>query len=1189
MSELISAYDELLRAIRTTRRRWKLKILLRGLAVVLASGFCAFAISVWAMDRFHYSEGAVSMTRVLIWIALVALVARFLVLPLSRSVTDRQVSLYIEENEPNLQAELLSAVELGAEAKRKGDDTSGQATSAHLLTRLLEQAIMSCQALDYGATIERSGLRRFSALTGLVTLVAAGAILLFPAFLQHGALLLFLPWKGAALENPYSIDVVPGDITLARGSDQEVRAQLLGFDTEAVELALRRGDGSWERWPMASQVDDPVKIFMMLDLQDASEYYVEAEGVRSDLYRIEVADLPYVARLDLEYRFPAYTGLEPQRIEDGGDIAVLRGTEVLLEITPTVPTEEGQIVLEGDGEELTALALEAREDGLLLASLTVESEAFYSVELRGPTGDMLRASAEYAIEVLEDQPPIISIVEPGRDVRAHKLEEIFAEVKAEDDHGLARVDLIYSVNGEEEQTVTLLGGKRRPKEIEGGHTFYLEELDLQDGDFIAYYATARDVGDASQRRDATTDIYFVEISPFTKNYRQAQQQGGGAGGGGEMGNALSQRQRQIIAATFKLVRDKDEYTSKDFAENLTTVALMQGRLRAQVDNLIGRMENRLRGEDEFQKIVDNLQQASAEMEPAQAQLSALRPEDALPPEQRSLKFLQRAEATFRDVQVSFQRGGGGGGGEAQRMAEDLADLFELELDKLHNQYETVQRGERQALQEEVDEALQKLKELAKRQEQENERARRLASQMGLSGAAGGNQRDLVKETEELARKLERLAREQSRADLKQTARRLQSAADAMRKAMAHRSAGEVAGGGDALEELKRARRLLEKNRDFQLAAEMDDLESRARRAEGLQQEISSQVGQLDPTGERGSFVEAVENILEKKDELAKEIADLENQIDQVARQARRTQKDASRGLSEASESIRENQLKEKIRYSKGVVRGRSPEYAQGFEGEISSDIEEMSGRLAEAKGAMGTSPDDREAAALESARELVRRLESFEERLQDRGERRGEEGGQEQAQQGSERGDQQGGEQNGESEGSSGEQSGGGGERRLAERGGQQSESGEPSQSGGQKAARGGATSRMGQGGPGWYQPGIFTPEDLRQMGAAFDRRLADAEELQSELRDQGISSRDLAAVLERMKEFSVRGLNQDPLALESLRSEIIEGLRQFEYRLWRDLEGDSVERLYLAGADEVPAGYRDLVESYYRELSESE
>ena len=33
-------------------------------------------------------------------------------------------------------------------------------------------------------------------------------------------------------------------------------------------------------------------------------------------------------QLKLEYHFPAYTGLEPQKIEDGGDIAVLRGTDV---------------------------------------------------------------------------------------------------------------------------------------------------------------------------------------------------------------------------------------------------------------------------------------------------------------------------------------------------------------------------------------------------------------------------------------------------------------------------------------------------------------------------------------------------------------------------------------------------------------------------------------------------------------------------------------------------------------------------------------------------------------------------------------------------------------------------------------------------------------------------------------------
>ena len=57
---------------------------------------------------------------------------------------------------------------------------------------------------------------------------------------------------------------------------------------------------------------------------------------------------------------------------------------------------------------------------------------------------------------------------------------------------------------------------------------------------------------------------------------------------------------------------------------------------------------------------------------------------------------------------------GGGGGSAAN-AEDLADLFELELDKLRNQYETVERGEQRQREAEVDEAMQTLQELARRQ------------------------------------------------------------------------------------------------------------------------------------------------------------------------------------------------------------------------------------------------------------------------------------------------------------------------------------------------------------------------------------------------------------------------------------------------------------------------------------------
>ena len=84
---------------------------------------------------------------------------------------------------------------------------------------------------------------------------------------------------------------------------------------------------------------------MLFDLAGPIDYFVEAAGVRSPTYTLKVVDLPYVQKLELEYHFPAYTGLEPRKVEDGGDIAVLKGTEVRVHVVPTMTAPGGQILL----------------------------------------------------------------------------------------------------------------------------------------------------------------------------------------------------------------------------------------------------------------------------------------------------------------------------------------------------------------------------------------------------------------------------------------------------------------------------------------------------------------------------------------------------------------------------------------------------------------------------------------------------------------------------------------------------------------------------------------------------------------------------------------------------------------------------------------------------------------------------
>ena len=82
-----------------------------------------------------------------------------------------------------------------------------------------------------------------------------------------------------------------------------------------------------------------------------------------------------------------------------------------------------------------------------------------------------------------------------------------------------------------------------------------------------------------------TDMLFLEAQPFEREYQQSQQMGGGGGGGGEQDEqGVSQRQKEIIAATFNQIRDKGRDKAAE-AENAKFLSEMQAKLRDQSRSL----------------------------------------------------------------------------------------------------------------------------------------------------------------------------------------------------------------------------------------------------------------------------------------------------------------------------------------------------------------------------------------------------------------------------------------------------------------------------------------------------------------------------------------------------------------------------------------------------------------------------
>src|SRR6202030_3141881 len=103
-------------------------------------------------------------------------------------------------------------------------------------------------------------------------------------------------------------------------------------------------------------------------------------------------------------------------------------------------------------------------------------------------------------------------------------------------------------SGGPEQRVSLLKGPGE-KQADGSATLYLENFKMVPGDVVSLYATAKDA-----RSESRTDMFFVQADPFEREFSQSQQSGGGGGGGGGgLGDQtdIAQREKEIIASTWK--------------------------------------------------------------------------------------------------------------------------------------------------------------------------------------------------------------------------------------------------------------------------------------------------------------------------------------------------------------------------------------------------------------------------------------------------------------------------------------------------------------------------------------------------------------------------------------------------------------------------------------------------------------
>ncbi len=722
------------------RRRWFITLRRASLSLIV------FILLLAGVGLTEWHIGFSYPGRILLWTAVMGMAGLSAVLHL-RAIRklareDLQLAHYVEDHFPALQQRFLTSVEY----TKKGN--SG--VSAQLLEKLRE---------DAHAQIRLQDLSRVTPIrTFLPAAAAAGvflALFLFALFSSTGWMAanqrILWPWGGQRDETTLSsgLAVTPGDVRIRRGDSVVIDAHIENRAARKTVLFVQNRGEDWIRIPMRKGHADNRYTHTLASIQTPLAYYVDTGRDRSRTFQISVFDRLRVERIDVAYDFPRYTGLENRVERNGGDITAPEGTRISLHVTFNRPVDRANLYLQDGGSvDLTAEGAGAR------GSFIVRTDDTYHIEARDRAQLENENPIKYFIQAIPDGRPEVTLTVPGKDRRVMPIEEVALAAVARDDYGVTRFSLHYSVAGGSEKAVSLLpaNGAGARTTIEGKTLFYLEGFSVKPGDFITYYLSAADNNAAGKSVEVVSDIYFLDVVSTEEEFRKAPQQGGG-GGGGPMRNrqssALVENQKQIIAATWKLLRRQKNRPGEPLEEEIQVLTESQKKILQRTQMSLRRLSERLSFSDpSYDQAVTHLTRAVAHMEDAVEKLSRQQLKEAIAPETAALQAVMKAESDSRVTQVvvSRMRGAAGGGRPGLREREDLRALFEMEMGRLENRYEMPPQADTRRQQAEEDAVLKKLRDLARRQERLNRAQRELPR--GMTEA-------------EKKRRLEQLRREQA--------------------------------------------------------------------------------------------------------------------------------------------------------------------------------------------------------------------------------------------------------------------------------------------------------------------------------------------------------------------------------------------------------------------------------------------
>jgi hypothetical protein len=762
----------------------------------------------------------------------------------SRRPDLRSIARRVEEEHPDLQAGLLAALD---------QEVPPGGKLGFLQKRLLAEISSHARQHQWVRQVSEQGLRRAVLGQGLAAVLLLSALVFLWSERPGPRVKItesipVLP--DAANLIPGTLSVSPGDTEVEKGSRLIIEATFGGTPPAGAVMVMDSAEGEL-RLPLSRGLDDHVFHTTIPAVEKPARYRVEATGLASPEYEIRVFEFPVLVQADAQVTPPAYLQKPPVSHLDIRSISVMEGSSIDWSLRVNKPVVNAELF----GEDGTTIALQASaQDPTILTATQIPGETQrYRVHLVDESDRANRKPPWITVTVNRNLRPELKVTFPGRDHEVSPLEELALEATVRDDVEVLRAGLSYRFRNQETEVVLAPGALPGEKIHPLVQMINFETLEAESRDLLVYHYWAEDRDASGELRRTDGDQYFVEVRFLEKIIREAPpQQGQPSESDGQAGELLK-LQKDIVSAAWKLQRSHEGGSEFErLASDVDVVRQSQLEVRRIIDEAIEKAEDA-----ELKQILveaaelmdDSVAQWLEVLESKDAALIAAGHDAAL------AVFAKLLQANSREQQIALSKSASAGGSPQEK--EQNLNLELSQKDLKYEETSAAEQTQKTAEQQENLAILNRLKELARRQEAIAEKIKDLENQMAQATPEEKEdlerqlkrlkeeQQQLLRDTDELAEKLDS---EENRSRLDEQRQELAETREEIRETAENLEEGQMADAANsatrAQEQLTKMEEKFREKTSRRFAEEMRGLREAARNLTETQEALGEKLAEL---------------------------------------------------------------------------------------------------------------------------------------------------------------------------------------------------------------------------------------------------------------------------------------------------------------------------------------------------------